>query len=331
MVVNELNRWMVCSFNATLKMGPLRRSRLTRQKGIPPAQPTPWQVEIPISPQTLREANVQVKRAFWSVRRVLGLSPTQQLFRQLRRRGVQLEDLTALEVFGGTGRLHTKDYARQVRRLEIWEIDPTNVDKLRQAFPGAETKCTDSYEEMGRTAKKYELIVVDNPEGAHGQHYEHYDMFPAILSLAADSAVVIIDVRPGHGSDSQDPWDTFDEVHLARRRGFYRTDHPERIAFDEMMRVYEDLIRVSGFELEWSFFHQRTLSGRVHYLVLKVRRSGGTQPAHPEESGMQLVWKRVSVPWRARGSSCGPGRGERHSASSWQGHGGHPSTRPASS
>jgi hypothetical protein len=65
-----------------------------------------------------------VKQALWSLRRSLGLSPTQYIFRELRRRGVTLNDLSALEVFGGTGGLHTQDYAAQVRRLELWEINP---------------------------------------------------------------------------------------------------------------------------------------------------------------------------------------------------------------
>jgi hypothetical protein len=217
-----------------------------------------------------------VRRLLWSLRRQLGLSPTQQLFRELRRKGVVPERLRAVELFGGSGRLHILDFARQVAALDIWEIEPGNAAALRRAFPAAEVRITDSYQEVGRAAKRYDLIVIDNPEGEHGGHYEHFDLFPAVLRLAADQAVLVFNVRPGPGPMPATAADRMDEAHLARRQAFYRSDHPEQIPVAEMVPVYRDLLLAAGFDLEWHVSRKRTRSRRVHYLALKVRRSGPT-------------------------------------------------------
>src|SRR5689334_5220788 len=100
----------------------------------------------------------------WSLRRTLGLSPTQQIFRELRRRGVRLNELEALELFAHSGFLHTKDYLPQVASLEAWEIDPRYEEPLRHNLPGAQVKITDSYREIRKTPRKYSLIVVDAPD-----------------------------------------------------------------------------------------------------------------------------------------------------------------------
>lgn len=213
---------------------------------------------------------MRLKWILWSLRRALGLSPTQQVFRELRRRSVNPDKLAALEVFGGSGYMHTKDYASQVACLDVWEIDARNEQVLKRAFPRAEVKVTDSYEEMKRARKTYDLIVIDNPESLHGDHYEHFDLFPAVLRLATDSTIIILSVRPGVGPTSKDRWDVFDEAHRARRRAFYRTDHPDKVSLKEMVAVYQDFANASGFRLQWHFSRQRTRSGRVHYLVLKI-------------------------------------------------------------
>lgn len=49
------------------------------------------------------------RRARW-LRATLGLSPMKKLLRGLGARGVELRRLEALEVFGGTGELHTKGW-----------------------------------------------------------------------------------------------------------------------------------------------------------------------------------------------------------------------------
>src|SRR5262245_16345592 len=55
-------------------------------------------------------------------RRQLSLTPMKQVFRELKRRGLSPQDFNALEIFGGSGDFHLKDYASLVSALEVWEI-----------------------------------------------------------------------------------------------------------------------------------------------------------------------------------------------------------------
>jgi hypothetical protein len=211
----------------------------------------------------------------WSLRRSLGLSPTQQIFRELAQRGVRLNELHALELFAHSGFLHTKDYLPQVASLEAWEIDPRYEKPLRHNLPRAEVKITDSYREIRRTPRKYSLIVVDAPDCVHGdtkQYCEHFGILPEVFRVAQDSTVLILNVMPGcsNGKPPRRSW--FTAAHLEQRRRFYGTDHPEKLSVEAMVRVYRKGIEANGFELEWFFSRPRTRDGRLHYLALKINR-----------------------------------------------------------
>jgi hypothetical protein len=227
---------------------------------------------IPI-PHTLLRMFI-VKRLLWSLRRALGLSPTQQVFRELRARNVRTGDLDALEVFGHTGFMHTLDYARQVASLEAWEIDPAKEPALRRHLPHATVRILDSFEELKRSPRKFDLIVVDNPVTLYGEHCEHFEVFPDIFRVAEDSSILILNA-------TRNPRPAPEQAHLARRRSFYETDHPEDVPFDRMIEVYHNLIQAGGFDLEWHFFRRRAFATRVYYLVFKMTRPG-FQPQRTE-------------------------------------------------
>jgi hypothetical protein len=207
-----------------------------------------------------------VKKLLWSLRRALGLSPTQRLFRDLRARNVPVGALAALEIFGHTGFLHTVDYARQVSSLEVWEIDPTKEAELRRNLPHATARILDSFEELKRTTREFDLLIVDNPVCIFGRHCEHFDVFPDIFRVAKDSSILILNAAPN-------PRPPPEAAHMARRRSFYKTDRPEDVPMDAMVKIYRDLIEAAGFALEWHFFRRRTIATRAYYLALKIKRS----------------------------------------------------------
>jgi hypothetical protein len=221
----------------------------------------------------------------WTLRRTLGLSPTQKIMREIRRRGVPVHELGALELFAHCGFLQTRDLLQYVASLEAWEIDPSQEEALRRNLPGAEVKITNSYAEIQRTPKKYGLILMDAPDlvhGDNGQYCEHFNMFPEVFRVAMDSAVLIMNVMPGYPDGKPRGRVLFTEAHLERRRQFYGTEHPETLAFDAMIPVYRKLIQEHGYALEWYFTRRRTRDGRLHYLVLKVQRRPAVVPAGVE-------------------------------------------------
>jgi hypothetical protein len=208
-----------------------------------------------------------IKMLLWDVRRLVRLSPTQRLLRMLEHRGVPLKSTVALEVFGGTGYYHTKDYASRVARVDVWEIDAGQRETLQRNLPMANVTITDSHEEIRTTSKQYSLIVMDNPAGIYETYSEHFDLFPDVFRIAMDAAIIVVNVSPRVRGGTPSA-----EAHLARRRAFYATDHPERLSFDELVAAYRRLSGEQGFALEWYFFQQRTVDAGLYYLVFKVLR-----------------------------------------------------------
>lgn len=192
---------------------------------------------------------------------------------QLQHRGVRLEEYRALEIFGGTGNFHTKDYADKVANLEIWEIDPKCLGYLRKNFPKAQIRITDSYREIRKVSRKYDLIIVDNPMSTYGGHCEHFDLFPDIFRAATDSFILILNVIPRMNSFARMNYPyLFNPMQLACRKMFYITEKPENLSLKEIMVAYKGLVEASGLHLDWFFFERRSLLFPVYYLVMKIER-----------------------------------------------------------
>jgi hypothetical protein len=196
----------------------------------------------------------------------------QRLLRQLRQREVRLDELRALEIFGHTGEFHTLDYASLVASVEVWEIDVDCEPSLRRNLPEAEVKITDSYAELQRTDRRYDLVVVDNPLGLWGGgHREHFDLFPDLFRVCADPAILVVNVIPNLRPRERRRWDyVFNEEHLAARRDFYGTDQPQDVSLDAMEARYRELCADNGRDVDWVFFVRRH---SVYYLTVRLRPS----------------------------------------------------------
>lgn len=207
------------------------------------------------------------------VRRGLRLEPIQKVLRKLNRKGVNLKDLDALEVFGYTGEYHTRFYAPYVHSLEVWEIDPRCEESLEKNLPTARIKITDSFEEIKRTGKKFDLVVVDNPMSIFGDHCEHFNLFPDIFCITGNQAVLILNVIPKITSTDRKNWpELFNEKHLAHRRKFYKTENPDNVLLNDMISLYEGLFSENGYVMNWCFFQRRT---SVYYLVCRISKQVG--------------------------------------------------------
>jgi hypothetical protein len=212
----------------------------------------------------------------------LGMLPAQRVVRALRRRDVDLETMRALEVFGFTGERFTKHYAPLVASLEVWEKHAPYEAGLRRNLPGAEIKITDSFAEVARCERTYDLIVVDNPIG----ELEHFDLFPHLFRLASQDAVLVLLVTPEADARTRAHYNgVMGRNQLERRREFYATDEPEHIPLERMVQRYGQLAGECGFALRWAFSVQRSeLFGVVprplslHYLVVSITRVKAERP-----------------------------------------------------
>ena len=177
--------------------------------------------------------------------------------------------MDAVELFSRCGDWHTIAYASQVSSLEAWEHDPIFEKCLKMNLPMAKIKITDSYKEIKKTRKKFDLIVVDNPWSMHDDHCEHFDLFPDIFRVAKNSAILVLNIIPEFSSKIIKEIPSFKDQQFRHRISFYKTDKPEKISFNRIVRTYKNLITTNGFSLEWSFFQKRSF---VYYLVLKIKR-----------------------------------------------------------
>src|SRR5208337_1609268 len=160
-----------------------------------------------------------------NIYRRLKLTPMKKVVGELIKRGEILGEMSALELFGYTGEYVVKDYAWLVKSLEVWEIDPACEKKLKKNLPGAKIVITDTYKQIKKTMKKYDLIVADANIYC-GEHFEHFDLFPDILKISGDAAILILnvvfDAKNFRGHEN------YREYLLARKK-FYNLDRPEII------------------------------------------------------------------------------------------------------
>lgn len=221
------------------------------------------------------DATLLVKNRFTrAVRRRLAGSATLAVMSQLAARGVALGELDALEVFGGTGELHTADYAGLVRSLAVWEIKPELEAVLKHNLPRARIKITDALGEIETTPERFHLVVLDNPLFASQSSLcEHFEFFPGVFRILADRSILMLNVMPEVSPPfrAEFPY-LFNPYHLRRRAEFYASGTPEKIAIDSMLPTYRTLAEQAGFELEWHFDKKRGKNIDLYFLVLSLRR-----------------------------------------------------------
>jgi hypothetical protein len=203
---------------------------------------------------------ILLRRTARAVGARFGVLPIQRLMRDLQARGVDVRRLRALDVFGWTGERLTMRYAPLVKSIDVWEIDPTFEPALRRNVPNADVTITDSYEEIKRTDRTYDLVVVDNFHTPD----EHFRLFPHIFRVLSDDAVLVLRVIGEAGGAARRAHPTlFSAEHLAERREFYGTDSPDRMTFEALAEHYRRLAEQNGFVAKWHHFVHRPELARV--------------------------------------------------------------------
>ena len=208
---------------------------------------------------------------------MLRLSPMQRLMGKLKKRGVELSQMDALELFGADGLRHTLDYRRLVRSLDIWEMDEKYLPGLRKKFPGAQIRITDTFKEIQSASKTYDLLISDEPGqvfGLRNEHCEHFDMLnESLFRIARPSVVFVLNAvpEPLKQCPEANQYTSYPR-YMKMRAQFYDTDHPERLSIEEMIPAYRRVLGKNGFSLDWHIKVLRTIRGGVYYLALKASR-----------------------------------------------------------
>jgi hypothetical protein len=215
---------------------------------------------------------------FLEARKRLRLTKMCRVVRELKRRGVNLGALHALEMFGGTGGGHTVDYAPYVASLEVWEVQPTLASVLHKNLPHATIEIVDSFAQLELTKKKFDLVVVDPPYEMFNGYCEHFELLPGVFRILNTFAILILNIRLEIVVFSR-----YSDEHFERRRAFYHVKDPTSISLERMIKVYKDLASQHGFEVKWWFAKDRVFMyplrkhsvDRDAYLILALQMHGG--------------------------------------------------------
>lgn len=193
------------------------------------------------------------------------------VFNNLKRKGIELESINALQTFGGSGNGMERFYKDKVKQLDVWEIEESFKEELKKNLPKANIKITDSFKEIRKSSKKYNMILMDNPMGIFNGHCEHFDMFIESFQSMQDQCIVILDVIPNLKNIDKRFNYICNSDHLLARKLFYRVSEPLNISIKEMLQTYREISNAHGYEIEWYFTEERS-GDFIQYLVLKLNK-----------------------------------------------------------
>lgn len=199
------------------------------------------------------------------------MSSIEFVFQRLELKGIELEKIEALQTFGGSGSGMERFYEAKVRSLDVWEIEKAFKEKLEKNLPNANIKITDSFKEIKKSCKKYNMILIDNPMGVFDNHCEHFDMFIESFRVMQNQCVVILDIMPNLNNLDEKFKYICSSEHLLARKFFYRVSDPFHIAIDKMIQTYREISNYNGYNIEWYFTEERS-GDFIQYLVLKLNK-----------------------------------------------------------
>jgi hypothetical protein len=196
--------------------------------------------------------------------------PMKTVFRRIAQHR-RLDLLSVVELFARAGDFHTIEYANQVRKLELWEIEPGFAPILQKRFPRAAVRTVDTYARLQTAPTLFDVVVGDAPVSEHGGRYEHFGIFPAVFSWLADEAFLILDIIPFVTADARRAFPrAFDDGHMRARSLFYGTDRPDHIQPSLMVTHYCALCEAAGWTVFDTLIEPR--KEVLSYLMLALRR-----------------------------------------------------------
>jgi hypothetical protein len=200
-------------------------------------------------------------------------APMRRVCARLKAGGFDLSRLDALEFFAREGDWQAVAYADEARSLEAWEINPACAAALKGNLPRATVWIGDSYvlAAEARFARRFGLVVLDNPQSVFGpdrRHCEHFDALELIPPLLASTALLIFNVNLApYDYDRHPAW-------RARREAFYGIPRAERLELPFLDRFYVDFFTRRCFDAVVLFFEPRHESF-LWYCVMRLARLEG--------------------------------------------------------
>jgi predicted RNA methylase len=171
-----------------------------------------------------------------------------------------LSQARALDMFARNGQLTVKNYVSKVKAVDAWELNGEHEEALRSIDPTVSVKIDCSYLSATLANGKYDLVVIDSPQGAHRDFskmvcFEHFTALTKLRRLAADRSIVVLYVNKepydkavagDHGYDQYEEYDF--KAWMAAREDFYGFD-PRKLTDGSALFAYDRAFRAAGFKV----------------------------------------------------------------------------------
>jgi hypothetical protein len=167
-----------------------------------------------------------------------------------------------LDAFARNGQLTLNNYAGRVGDTTAWELGEEHRTALER-FDLYDLQIGDSYALAKQCEDRFDMIVVDTPQGAHKDsegkvHFEHFDFLHCVLGwLLKDRGVVVLYVnkvpydKNREGSHGYDEYAEYDfPAWMRARSDFYGTGCECRVTEDQALAGYRRVIEHEGWELK---------------------------------------------------------------------------------
>ena len=186
---------------------------------------------------------------------------------RLSENKIDLSSMKALDFFAREGDWQTAYYANLVAEIHAWEINPLFESSLRSNLPSnAKIVIGDSHSLASTCTEKFDLIVLDNPQGCYGESYcEHFESLDAVIPLLNDSSILILNVKTK-------PFNYEDKHEWRQRRNQYYGQDAIELKEDFVLSFYERLLRERGFSTEFSFMEKRPQEEGLSALTMKLTK-----------------------------------------------------------
>jgi hypothetical protein len=179
--------------------------------------------------------------------------------------GVVFDDLTALDFFARDASWQTVYYANKVKKIHAWEVENSfKNDLINNLPPQSQILIGDSHKLILKETQKFDLIVIDNPQGCYGnnkQYCEHFEALPLCLKNASDNSVILFNVKTK-------PFNYEDKLLWQKaRQKFYKKSNCSDLSVEFMHKFYSNLFKDAMFEVRFSFDLLRPQEDGLHLFV----------------------------------------------------------------
>lgn len=167
---------------------------------------------------------------------------------------VDLSNKNVLDFFAREGDWQTMHIHDRVSSIDAWEIDEKFERRLKQNLPNAHVSIGDSFKLSKKCNKKFDIILIDNPQyrfGLNLEYCEHFEALSTCLKMLKKTGIIIFNVKTK-------PFDYNNKVDWQQKRNnFYGVDDASNLSKDFVVEFYKKYFKMHNYETKLSILVER--------------------------------------------------------------------------